>query len=374
MTIRERILAALRFGAVDMVPWAPRWELWLNAAARDGRLPERYSGWPIHDVARDIGLGLKGYGVRPYVEDTSAVARRERQVGSDSILEYDTPFGVLTQVTRSTSELAAAGVRGRVMKEFVTERGDYDAALYLVERTRLQPRHAEIAAELARVGDAGVVLAFLGHAPAHLAMREWTGYEGFYYQLQDNPQQVQALIAALDEQQRGLVQIAVDSPAQVMEFDGNYDGWLTPPPIYRQYFLPAHRRMVDACHRAGKLVASHCDGRNDGLLDLIRQSGFDVAEAFTPPPMTNIGVGAARAAWGDRVAIWGGLAATAFTPQFTEDEFDAHVIQTLDEAGDGRGLALGTGDNVPTDGSLERIRRVGPLVEEWCRTHMNQGG
>ncbi|MHB0875854.1 MAG: uroporphyrinogen decarboxylase family protein [Anaerolineae bacterium] len=374
MTNRERILAALRFGVVDAVPWAPRWELWFNAASRDGRLPERYRGWPIHDVARDLGMGIKGYGLKPFAEDTGCVPARRWLDGDDSVLEYATPFGTLTQVTRNTAELAAAGVRGRVMKEFISDRADYDAAMYVVEHTRLVPRHEQVAADLAGIGDDGVGLAFLGHAPAHLVMREWTGYEGFYYQLQDNGPQVERLIQALDEQQQQLVQIAVDSPARVMEFDGNYDGWLTPPPVYRRYFLPAHRRMTDACHAAGKIVASHCDGRNDGLLDLILESGFDVAEAFTPPPMTNIGVGAARAAWGRRVTIWGGLAATAFTQQFSEEEFDAHVWQTLSETGDGRGLALGTGDNVPTDGSLERIIRVGSLVGEWSRAHMGRGG
>lgn len=382
MTERQRLLAALRFETVDRVPWAPRWDLWFNAASRDGRLPERYRGWHIYEVARDLGFGIKGYGVRAYAEDTSAVPCTRTTAGAETVLRYDTPYGPLTQVTIETAELAAAGVRGRVMKEFITQRRDYAAAMYVVEHTRLLPRHEEVAAELARIGEDGVLLAFLGHAPAHLVMREWTGYEGFYYQLQDHPQEVQALIDALDEQQRSLVQIAVDSPAQVMEFDGNYDGWLTPPPIYREYFLPAHRRMVEACHGVGlgagdkvsKLMASHCDGRNDGLLDLIRESGFDIAEAFTPPPMTNIGVGAARAVWGEGVAIWGGLAGTAFTPQFCEDEFDTYVWQTLDETGDGRGLALGTGDNVPTDGSLERLCRVAHLVDEWSRANISPGG
>lgn len=372
-TMRERILSALRFGEIDAVPWAPRWELWFNAACRDGRLPERYRGWSIYDVARDLGMGIKAYGVRPYLEDRSAVESTTRVAGDDTIVEYSTPFGKLTQVTRDTRELAEAGVRGRLMKNLVEDRADYDAALYLVEHTRLLPRHEAVAEELRRVGSDGVLLGFLGHPGAHLVMREFTGYEGFYYQLADNPDRLEQLIAAIDEQQRALEQIAVDSPAQVLEFDGNYDGGLTPPPIYRRYFLEPHRRLVQACHRAGKLVATHTDGRQDGLMELILESGFDVAEAFTPPPMTNIGIAAARRAWGRRIAIWGGLAATAFTDQFSEAEFDAHVWQALDETGDGRGLVLGTGDNVPTDGSLERIRRVARLVDEWWRNRVAGG-
>ncbi len=364
MTGRERILAALRFQPTDRVPWAPRWDLWFNAAIRDGRLPERYRGWSQYDVARDLGMSLKGYGMRPFSEERPEIVARVSRKGQEILREYDTPYGTLTQMERVTPELEGAGVRGRVMKEFVTTADDYDRALYFAEKTRIVPRHEEVAAELARIGEDGVLLVFLRHAPAHLVMREFTGYEGFYYQLQDHLDKLEQLIAALDEQQRAVDQVAVDTPARVVEYDGNYDGGLTPPPIYRRYFLPAHQRLVKAAHAAGKLVATHVDGRNDGLLHLIRESGFDIGEAFTPPPMTNLGIKDSRAVWGDALAIWGGLAATVFTPQFSEAEFEAHVHQALEESG-GRGLVLGTGDNVPTDGLLTRIRRVAELVAEW---------
>lgn len=360
MTGRERILATLRWQLVDMVPWAPRWELWFNAARQDGRLPERYSGWSMYDVARDLGMSLKGYGVRPFREEVRGLELHTSVEGDEVLRRYDTPFGNLTQVERRTAELVRAGVRGRVMKEWITGRDDYDAALHLVEHTHIVDQHEEVAAELRLLGEDGVLLAFLRHAPAHTVMREFTGYEGFYYQLQDNYDRLHELIAAVEEQQRAVDAVGLESPAQVLEYDGNYDGGLTPPSIYECYFLPAHRRLTEAAHRAGKLVATHVDGRNDGLLELIRQSGFDVGEAFTPPPMTNLGIADSRRVWGGQMSIWGGLAATAFTPLFTDEEFEAHVYQTLDE---GRGgLVLGTGDNVPTDGLLERVRLVPELI------------
>lgn len=363
MTGRERILAALRWQPVDTVPWAPRWELWFNAASRDGRLPERYQGWHMYDVARDLGMSLKGYGVRPFREEVVGLELHSVAHGDEVLRRYDTPFGTLTQVERRTEELVHAGVRGRVMKEWITSEADYAAALHLVEHTRIVDQHREVEAELRLLGDDGVLLAFLRHAPAHTVMRDFTGYEGFYYQLQDNFNRLHQLIAAVDEQQREVERIGLESPAQVLEYDGNYDGGLTPPAIYERYFLPAHQRLTAAAHEAGKLVATHVDGRNDGLLELIRRSGFDVGEAFTPPPMTYLGIADSRKVWGKQMAVWGGLAATAFTPLFTEEEFESHVIQALDE-GQG-GLVLGTGDNVPTDGLLERVLRVPALIGRW---------
>ncbi|NLT42029.1 MAG: hypothetical protein GXX93_05110 [Anaerolineae bacterium] len=363
MTGRERILAALHRQPVDEVPWAPRWELWYNAARADGRLPDRYDGWSIYDVARDLGMSLKGYGVRPYREEVRGLQLTTTSRGDEVVRRYDTPFGVLTQVERRTSELREAGVRGRVMKDWVTTAANYDAALCLVEHTYIVAQHDRVAAELRSLGDDGVLLAFVRHAPAHTVMREFTGYEGFYYQLQDNYNRLHELITAVDEQQRLVEAIGIESPAQVLEYDGNYDAGLTPPPIYERYLLPAHRRLTEAAHGVGKLAATHVDGRNDGLLELIRQSGFDVGEAFTPPPMTNLGIADSRRVWGRQMSIWGGLAATSFTPMFSDEEFETHVHQALEE---GRGrLVLGTGDNVPTDGLLERVRRVPALIARW---------
>jgi len=85
VTNRQRISAALHFQPVDSIPWAPRWELWFSAASRDGRLPERYRGWAMWDVACDLGMGIKSYGVRPYIEVRTGVDVSERQVGVDLV-------------------------------------------------------------------------------------------------------------------------------------------------------------------------------------------------------------------------------------------------------------------------------------------------
>ena len=60
MNYRERIYAAIRGLPVDHLPWAPRWELFYNAALLDGRMPDRYKDWSFFDVTRDLGMGIKG--------------------------------------------------------------------------------------------------------------------------------------------------------------------------------------------------------------------------------------------------------------------------------------------------------------------------
>ena len=59
--------------------------------------------------------------------------------------------------------------------------------------------------------------------------------------------------------------------------------------------------------------------------DLIAQTGIDVIEAFTPPPIGDLSVAEARKAWGEKTIIWVNFPETVFlygdeaTKQYTTD-------------------------------------------------------
>ena len=364
MTVRERILATLRGQPIDRIAWVPRWELWYNAARQDGRLPAEWCGLSFFDCTRRLGWGIKGKEARVHREVREGVEVRCHSRGDATLTEVVTPVGKIAEERRVTPELAALGVNGRITKPFVSELADYGPAIYVVEHTRVEPAYDDFLAYDAAIGEDGIALAQAGFSPAHRLMREFTDYEGFYYQLADHPDQVQELLAALIELDEEVQEVATASPALIVEYDGNFDDQLTPVPIYERYFLPRFQQFAERLHAAGKYFCTHADGHHEQLLGLIRDSGFDVAEAFTSPPMTSVGLAQARQAWGKRITIWGGLASTmlsAFTP---EEEFEAHVRQLLREAAPGDRFILGTGDNVPTDAELPRLHRLTELVEE----------
>ncbi len=364
MTTRERILATLRGQPLDRLPWAPRWELWYNAARHDGRLPAAWRGLGLFDCARRLGWGIKGKDAYVYREALEGVEVRTSARGDATLTEMVTPVGTISEERRQTAELAALEVQGRIVKPFVTGPEDYGPAIYVVEHTRVVPAYEDFLSYDAAIGDDGIALAQAGFSPAHRLMRQFTDYEGFYYQLADHPDLVHELLAALIELDEEIQEVSAASPAQIVEYDGNYDDQLTPVPIYRRYFLPRFQQFADRLHAAGKYFATHTDGHHEQLLNLIRESGFDIAEAFTSPPMTRVGVASARAAWGPQITIWGGLASnmlSAFTP---DEEFEAHLRQVLREAAPGDHFILGTGDNVPTDAELPRLLRLTELIEE----------
>ncbi|MGQ9681742.1 MAG: uroporphyrinogen decarboxylase family protein [Anaerolineae bacterium] len=365
MTVRQRILATLRGEPVDRIAWAPRWELWFNAARNAGRLPSGWEGLSLFEATRQLGWGIKGREARVHREVLEGVEVRRASKGDWSQVQYVTPVGTISEQRRLTPELAAADVAGRLVKPLVAEPADYGPALYVVEHTRVVPAYDEYLAYDASIGEDGVALAQAGSSPAHRLMREFTDYEGFYYQLADHPDQVQELLAALIELDEDIQEVAAASPALIVEYDGNYDDQLTPAPIYRRYFLPRFQQFADRLHAAGKYFATHTDGHHAQLLELIRDSGFDIAEAFTTPPMTAVGIRQARAVWGDQITIWGGIASNMLSAWTPETEFEAHLRQVLREAAPGDRFILGTGDNIPTDAEFPRLQRLSQLVEQW---------
>jgi hypothetical protein len=52
------------------------------------------------------------------------------------------------------------------------------------------------------------------------------------------------------------------------------------------------------------------------------------------------------------------------TPEFSEMEFEKHIVSLIRQAAPGNRFIMGTGDNLPTDGLLERMERV----DELCKT------
>ena len=367
MNYRERILAALRGEPVDFIPWAPRWELLFDAATRDGRLPEKYRGWDIFDVTRDLGMGIKGNRAPLFRLEMTGVEVRNRQDGMDTITEVDTPYGTVRMVFRMTEELQSEGVRGLEMEYFIKGRQDYDPVYYMLEHTKVVPTYEEYEAYARKIGEDGLAFPQVGPCPLHKIQREYTGYQQSYFELADNLPQVERLVEMLQAQFDEITEIAVNSPAPAIEADGNYDIGLHSPAFFEQWFLRPLRKFGDALHARGKLFITHTDGQMRNLLELVKRTGFDVAEAWSPYPQTTVTTAEARKVWGEQVAIWGGLPTPMLRAAIPDEEFERYFFGFLREIAPGDRVVIGTGDNFPTDSSFERVRQVTRLVEEYCK-------
>ena len=91
MTHRERMLATIRGERVDRIPWAPRMDLWYIANREKRRLPERFAGLNMVELAKELNVAC--HAVRA---DFSRLRSSEhiklRGFGLD--LHYDYPFKI----------------------------------------------------------------------------------------------------------------------------------------------------------------------------------------------------------------------------------------------------------------------------------------
>ena len=83
--------------------------------------------------------------------------------------------------------------------------------------------------------------------------------------------------------------------------------------------------------------------------------------------MTSLTTTELREAWGDKVTLWGGVPSVLFEDQYTDEEFDAYILNMFKEISPGDNFIVGMGDNLPFDGKLERVARIADLIEEHGR-------
>ena len=146
----------------------------------------------------------------------------------------------------------------------------------------------------------------------------------------------------------------------------NYDDTITYPPLFKEHILPWLQRWADMLHARGKIFMSHCDGENDGILDLLAQSGMDVAESVCAPPMVEVSMGRMRGAFGGQITIFGGVPSVALLEEsMNDDEFEAYMRALFREIAPGDRFILGVSDMVPPDAKWERLVRMAEMVEEW---------
>ena len=363
MTVRENALRALRGETPDRIPFIARMDLWYNHHKNLGTLPAPYENASLWNLQRDMGIGVLGFGawIRGFyrLEYDGGVEVRTRWEGNERLTDYITPYGTLHSRSVISEAMRAADVTPlNVEYPFKSEK-DYDALQCLFEHTRVVENYEEYEPYLASIGEDGLSLPFTSWVPMHLLMKEYIGYNQFYFELYDHLPRLTQVAAAVTEVQMEMVRVGAASPAQVIEVGANYDQVMTPPPIFRELFLPFYEQAVPVLHAANKVVALHGEGdMGPELLALMRETGVDVVEALTPQPMTSIDVRQARSLWGDALTLWGGIPAVLMTDTYTDEQVEAFLEDLFDAVAPGDRFVLGFGDNVPTDGLFSRILQV----------------
>jgi hypothetical protein len=116
------------------------------------------------------------------------------------------------------------------------------------------------------------------------------------------------------------------------------------PRLFERFVAPVYRRVMPAMRAAGKIPIAHYDGSNRPLMKAISQTDLPVIEAFTPPPMGDLRLSEARAAWPEKVI---GINFPGFLFVEPFETIRAYTLDLLREGGQGGRFYLGCTEDFP---------------------------
>jgi hypothetical protein len=376
MTNRERLLAILDGKPPDRIPWIPRLAIWYEANRREGTLPDRYRGLTLREVERAAFGGTAARDAVIYRIELEGVEIRTRRHGDlETITEYVTPVGTVSTRLRGTGRLRATGIQDAEVGFMLKRREDYPVVEYLVEHTRYTPAFEEYEAYERDVGDDGYPMVNCGDCPVHHWMRALVGYDQAYFHLNDYAPQVERLVALLADKYRETVwKHMLDSPARLLMHGHHLSSQMTPPPIFERFILPYYRELAPRLRDRGKVLALHADNDTRHILSHIERAGFGMAECFATHPMVETTLAEARAAWGDRVIVWGGVPSVILEEPFSDEQFEQYMDDLFRTVAPGRAFILGIADNAMPGTKIERVERIREMVRQRGKVPMARAG
>ena len=115
------------------------------------------------------------------------------------------------------------------------------------------------------------------------------------------------------------------------------------PARFREFVLPALRRLCDAVHRRGKFFIKHNDGNNWAVLPEMLEVGIDGWQGIQPA----IGMDLRRLKdqFGDRLCFFGGVDVDSLVAG-TVDDVRRQVAYAIQHAGPGGGLVVVSGNTI----------------------------
>lgn len=175
----------------------------------------------------------------------------------------------------------------------------------------------------------------------------WTlGFEGMAYLLADDPELVRDTADRIGAVLLNAVETLVGMDGVDAVFFGEDMGFKTAtmisPAALRELIFPWHRRIVEACHAAGKPIVLHSCGNLRQIMDDIMDIGWDGRHSYEDviQPITE-----AKDLYGDRIAVLGGIDMDLLS-RGSEEAVRARVRHVVAHCAPDGGFAIGSGNTV----------------------------
>jgi hypothetical protein len=262
-----------------------------------------------------------------------------------------TPVGEAWQILEPD---AAYETSSWICEHFIKRPEDY-RVLEAYYQDMVFEEHNEVFREAQRrVGDDGLVFARIPRTPLQEMLYQLMGLDRFAADYQDRRDLVDSLFATMAKRYEEIYDLAVASPAEIVWCADNIHGDMIGRERFRGYIAPEYAKIRARVNGTAKLLAVHMDGTLRSLAREIAAAECHIIEAMTPPPMGDLSIREARAAWPGK-ALW--LNFTSSMHIEPPEVIAEHTRNLLAEAGTTRGFAIGVTEDAPV-AALERSLAV----------------
>ena len=378
--MKQMMLSALRGEAVPHLPFVPRMDIWYNANRYHNTLPERYQNWSLRDILDDLGFGYHAiipdfnadtlqlhYGLGFYDFKTSPYRVRLHNVevvqelkNGEVNMAYKTPYGTITTRLRFDDAVKASGATAPYQSEFAIKTvQDLKAAGYIFDNTEVIPHYDGYNEFCDMVGNRGIVsvLHSPGASPMHYILRVLMRIDDFYYLMADDLEALEDFAGKVERVYNETFAAAANSKADVIMSGLNVNSAITPPYFFAKYMSGHIHDRAAKLGEMGKLLATHPDGENSGLLQEYLNSGMHVADSICPSPMSRLTLKEIRGTFEEKIAVIGGVpSVTLLANSMSDAEFERYVEEMLLSLEGGRRLVLSIADTTPPEAELSRLK------------------
>jgi len=129
-----------------------------------------------------------------------------------------------------------------------------------------------------------------------------------------------------------------------------------PPAIFRELALPTLKKVAAICKNAGVPSQIHCCGPEYELVRIAaEETDIDSINPLEIPPMGDCDLGRAKREFGDKISLMGNLHTTEVMLRGSAEDVRRASRKAIDDAAEGGGFILSTGDQCGRDTPDENI-------------------
>jgi hypothetical protein len=268
----------------------------------------------------------------------------------------ETPAGLLTQERVFEPVYNSGSFR----KHYIEKPEDYEILWAYLEDAVILEDYDRYHRDQAELGEAGLPLPAVERSPYQQLWVEWVGLDRLSFHFTDCPDRVEKTIERLNERARRIFEIAVRSPAPLIDFPDN----ITAPAIGLQRFLkynvPLYNELAGMLAERGALVFVHMDGNLKPLWGAIAESQVGGIDSLSPTPDNDTPVAEAIRMWPEKRLFVNFPSSVHLRPY---EEVRAEAENILEAGGRTGRLEIQFSENVPLEVWRTSFRAIVDAVE-----------